>query len=154
MRGLYPCGTPWGGWCGKCYANRKKRANYRGHAAYVTPARPYVPPIWEVRQMQRPSQGDEGAGVPNMGTLLAACPRLWAMLTDSKWDDGAKRVRSTMLIVPDAGLMKVCLIDKATMRNAWAVGDTLEAAIEALEESLELGTTSWRAVEGEGRRKR
>lgn len=143
------------GWCGLCYANVRCRSNYRGHKGYRRPRAPYVCREWE-KVLKKPSGSGSAAspvGVPGRGDALASLPLLWAHLTDSSWDDGTARQRSTLTVFCDGGLWKVCLNDREGGRSAFQSGETLEAALEATEHGLEADSLPWRAFTGAGKRK-
>lgn len=101
--------------------------------------------------MQRPKgigPNGETVGCPAKGDAMANRPFLWAMLTDDKWEDGSRRERASILLLCDGGVAKVWLNDRATSRTAWATGETLDGALDQMEEQLATDSVSWRAVDG------
>lgn len=139
------------GWCGQCYENKRGRANHKGHWGYRRPRKPWVPRCWEMRDMKRPEKagGADGAeGEPGKGDAFAHLPSLWEMLTATKYEDGSKRVRMTLLVLFDGPTVKLWANDRTEDRSAWAAGGTLEEALEALDRQIEEGTVSWRAGDG------
>jgi len=96
--------------------------------------------------MKRPDSptGPHGAEMtPAKGTLFSQLPRVWEMFTDSKYDDGTKRKRSTLLFVADGAAAKVCICDGDLNRQAWVSAETWEQALSVLEDKLEAGTVTW-----------
>jgi hypothetical protein len=85
-----------------------------------------------------------GATVPDKGALLDGLPTVWAMLTDDLWDDGTPRVRATMLVIADGAVVKLWLNDKENGRSCWVSGESLEHALNALEDALYGGSAAWR----------
>lgn len=143
------------GECLRCYENVKGRANHRGHYGYRP--RPALPILkqWEEAEMKRPkSTGPDGvAGVPARGQMLSRLDQLFSYLTEDKWEDGAQRQRASILIIADGPLFKCWLNDRATDRTAWSSGETLEAAMEQMEEFLLTDSTPWRTSEGSRKKK-
>lgn len=144
--------TKWGrcgNTCPYCYENRTKRANHKHHKWYTNPPTPFVVTPWEFLNVQRPQQqaGAVGAEKPLPGAFLSDFPNVWAYLTDSKWDDGSKRERATILVIADGGVMKLWLGDKACKRSCWVTGESLEQAFTVLEEQLATSSCAWRPMD-------
>lgn len=57
----------------------------------------------------------------------------------------ATRITSTVLLMADDGVFKVCLSDRETDQVCWASAETWEGVWEALERSLANGSACWRA---------
>ncbi len=96
--------------------------------------------------MKRPdkvSGGNGDPGVPMKGELFSHLPLIWEMMTASRYDDGTKRHRSTILLVADGEAAKICFLDGDIGRQAWSTGETFEQALATLEEQLERGSVSW-----------
>ena len=83
------------------------------------------------------------SGTPGKGDLLSLTPRVCEVLFDDKYEDGKPRKRGSLLIFADGPVMKALLLDKDVGEQLWSVGETLEAAIMAMEESLETGSAAW-----------
>ncbi len=105
--------------------------------------------------MKRPTAAETSAegSAPAKGDLFLLTPLLWEMLTTDKWEDGAKRERSSILLVCDGGTAKVWLNDKATGRTAWASGESFDAALLSLEQAIETNSVPWRRADGNRFRK-
>jgi len=71
-------------------------------------------------------------------------PRLWEMLTETKYEDGSPRKPATITFFVDEGCVKVCLNDRDQSLAAFASGDTLDAALRCLEAGLEADSLEWR----------
>jgi len=139
--------------CPYCYANRKKRANYKNHRWYTHPRTPFVVTPWEFMNVQKPQTpaGAIGAEKPLTGAFLSDYPTVWTFLTDSKWDDGSRRERATILIIADGGVIKLWMGDKACNRSCWVTGESLEQAFTILEEQLSTSSCAWRPMENNQR---
>lgn len=148
--GFYGCPQDGAQWCGHCYENCKKGSNHKGHWGYHAPRPLPRYKHWEIAEMKRPKPtGADGvAGTPAPGDLFSGCPELWSHMTEDKWEDGGARQRASLLIVCDGPLVKCWLNDRATSRTAWSSGETVEAAVQQMEEQLQTGTTPWRTEEG------
>lgn len=134
------------GWCGSCYTNAKGKTNIKGHWRFRKVRKPYVLKPWERKEMKRPEEqagADAQGAAPPRGDLFAMNPLVYEMLTASKYDDGTRRKRSTVLLVADGGTAKICIVDGDANRQAWVTGDTWEQAIATLEEQLELNRVNW-----------
>jgi hypothetical protein len=143
------------GWCGACYTNARSRTNIRGHYGYRKPHVHRELKPWE-RDMKKPERSPDGAvgsGAPGKGSFFSTRPCIWGYLTDDKWDDGSKRERASILFVADGPTAKVWLNDRATARSAWATGETLDEALDQLEEMLATDAAPWRATDGTRKKK-
>jgi hypothetical protein len=78
------------------------------------------------------------------GGILGQCPVVTEYLTSTVWDDGTPRERSTLIVVIEAGMLKVCLSDKATGRSLWRSGSSLEEVIQGMEEVIVFQQADWR----------
>jgi len=137
-------------WCGKCYANGRRKANYPGHRGYQQPSRPYVEPWWEMLKRAKAASNDQASKVgvaPR--SEFDGYPNLWDFLTQAVWpEDGKKRTPGTMMVMVDDGLLKVMLNDKDQSRVAFSVVDASEGILEHAEAMLVSTNTDWRASRG------
>jgi len=135
--------------CPYCIENATGRTNHKNHHGYRKPPNPYTVTPWEITEMQKPqtTAGAIGAEKPLAGAFLSDYPTVWSYLTDSKWDDGSRRERATILIVADGGVVKLWLGDKACNRSCWTTGESLEQAFTILEEQLSTSSAAWRPME-------
>lgn len=134
------------GWCGECYSNGRGRSNYDGHVAYRRPRKARELRWWEMA-MKKPNVVGGiplGAVVPDKGNLLDGLPTVWSMLTEDAWEDGSARLRSTLLMMCDGAAFKLWLNDKALERSCWVSGESLEHALNALEDLLYTDSAGWR----------
>jgi len=72
-------------------------------------------------------------------------PALCSHLFDNKYDDGTPRVTSTLMILAELGVLKVCLNDRDAERSAWVSGRGVDEALDALEVGLVEDRLDWRA---------
>jgi hypothetical protein len=95
-----------------------------------------------------------GGGLPARGDCLSQLDTLFSYLTDELWDDGSSRERSTMMTFADGVQWKVWFNDRAMGRTCWMTGETIEAALIALDQALADDSVSWKAeVKRTGRSK-
>lgn len=80
--------------------------------------------------------------------LLASYPNVLEYMSASRYDDGALRQTSTMVLCVDQGALKACLNDRDRARSLWASGASLEDVLRDLEEDLSSGTGAWRSYAG------
>jgi hypothetical protein len=71
-------------------------------------------------------------------------PCLYAHLTDEKWDDGARRLTSTLFFFCEGGYFKVCLNDRAEKQVAFVSGLSWAECLDTLERDLEADLLEWR----------
>lgn len=148
-REVYGCtrgpSPPWQ-WCGGCYANGRKRANYKGCLHYRAPPKPrYID--WST-SMKRPTVK---AAIP--GDRSWSCPDPWfskdypllaAGLCDPFWDDGKARVVWTLKFTYGAGSCSVVLNDPGAKLVLFTTGVSLVEALGLIEEALLADTAGWR----------
>lgn len=77
-------------------------------------------------------------------------PAIHEYLTVAPGDSGNAAKTATLTIFSEAGMFKICLNDRAEGYSAFASGETVTEALEALEGQLSSGNTDWR----EAKRKR
>jgi hypothetical protein len=88
--------------------------------------------------------GSKSGATPDTGVVGTRFPALGEYLTLDRWDDDSDRRTSTLLLFCEAGRWTACLNDRECGRSAWASGETPEAALEALEDSLANDCAAWR----------
>lgn len=71
-------------------------------------------------------------------------PTLWEYLTETTFVGGGPRLVSSLLAFTDGPDWKLCLNDREEQRSAWAAGETVLLALEALEYGLQSNCLSWR----------
>lgn len=71
-------------------------------------------------------------------------PQVYSHLVEEVWDDGGKRVTSTLLLLAEDGWIKGCLNDRDAKRTAWVAGRSVEAVLDAFEKKLTDGGMEWR----------
>jgi len=141
--------------CLICYSNYRKRSNTRGHYGHRPRRKPYVPRSWETVVKKPDSSVPNGTELttPIVGAIFASHSAIWEMMTCDKWDDGTPRERATLLVLCDGGILKLWLNDRALSRAAWISGDSLEAAMEALDHGIAEDSLPWRPQASTKRKK-
>lgn len=98
--------------------------------------------------MKKPTGGPGATGgtvgVDLLKEEAVRWPHLITYLSDSKWDDGAPRETSTLMLLVEDGCLKACLNDRAMQRSLWVAAGGLVAALDVLEGHLEEGSGEWR----------
>jgi len=94
-----------------------------------------------------------GGGEATPGSFGVKHPRLWEMLTETKYEDGSPRKTATITFFIDEGCVKVCLNDRDQSLAAFCSGDTLDAALRALEAGLEAESLEWRRSQMSSKKK-
>jgi len=72
-------------------------------------------------------------------------PALCSHLFDLKYEDGAPRQTSTLMLLAEQGVAKACLNDREAERSAWVSGRSFTEALDALEAGLVEDRLDWRA---------
>lgn len=134
-------------WCGHCYEYRKGRKTVScwGKA----PANRKVADMSIKRPIDPTSEESVDLGRMSPETdFERMIPTIWEWLTAGTYDDGTTRIPSTLLIMSEAGRVKVCLNDRANSRSTWKSGITLDSALTGLDEALRGDSCEWRASQG------
>ena len=71
-------------------------------------------------------------------------PTLWDYLTQTKWKDGEAREVSTLMVIPEGGVFKGMLRDRAMGVVCWVASPTLSGLFEVLEAALNDPHHEWR----------
>jgi len=134
------------GWCPLCYSGARGRGAYRGHAGF----RVIRPKRLETYEMALRRSASASSGVPagHVGadpSWSSRWPVLASHLFDATFEDGTPRVTSTLMVLAELGVVKVCLNDREEARSAWVSGRTVDEALEALENGLAADSVDWRA---------
>lgn len=102
---------------------------------------------YEWMGLKRPEPLSGNGGVPASaaeGMLPKSYPTLFAMLSDSSYEDGSARQTATLLMFVEGGTVKLCLNDRDNGRTAWAAATSLENAMKSLEGRLVKDQVEWR----------
>jgi hypothetical protein len=97
-----------------------------------------------LRKVQRPSAGDVGALCASDPQWVQDLPALHEYLCSTVGPDGAPRRTSTLTLFAESGSWKCFLNDRAENCTLCASGDTVDAALCALEVMLEGERVPWR----------
>lgn len=118
---------------------------------------------WEGRfpymsKLSKPNVGDQGEASPGGPTapcpwLAKAAPTVWEYLVEATWGDATSRKTSTLMIVPEDGVLKVGLHERNFDLWLWATGETLQAAVRGLETRLTGSRVDWRPSKQQGGKK-
>lgn len=92
--------------------------------------------------------GATGVNAADCPMLKKRCPTVLQYLTSLAWPDGQPRDVGSLVVFARDGLWSVALGDKETDLQLWGGGDTLEAALIALESNLKLPRPDWRKKKG------
>lgn len=144
-------------WCGLCYANRRGRANYKGHWGY-RPLRRIT--RFEMAQFLR-DRGrveDPSAGDPEWVDLEmdSRYPCLREYLGVTQWADGTARKTSTLFVFADGTCLKGMVKDRDRNKVAFFTAETWEELLDRIERALLSGSADWRVdrqATGRGRTK-
>jgi len=105
-----------------------------------------------VSRFIRPGVERKVAGVGQFAardaTMEEYFPALCEYLTATVVGETSQRRTATLLLFAEDGLFKVALNDRQEAMSAWASGQTVQEALEALEASLQAGEASWRRSAG------
>jgi len=96
------------------------------------------------KPMNKTADLPEGVACADAG-WVAKWPAVTSHLFDLKYDDGTPRATSTLMILGEHGVVKVCLNDREEARSAWVSGRAVDEALEALEAGLVADSLDWRA---------
>lgn len=144
------CG--WGCRCGSCDGCRTD-GWFRWSKRFSDP-RPHRQPITVVsneESMKRVNPGDQfkRTDPPIDDKLLASdFPTLLEYLTAVRYDDGAVRQTSTLLLFIDAGALKCCINDRDNNRSAFVTATDIMGILFNLEDGLANNTLDWRGKRG------
>jgi hypothetical protein len=132
-------------WCALCYANARRRANYRGHYLYRSPKkkRRYEVGKFASKKDAKPA-GEGGSSNWVVGRFEELYPAIHEYLSLDRHDDGKKRETATMLVLCDSGMLKAWFNDRDNQRAAWVGATNLEGLFLALEDGLQCDTLEWR----------
>lgn len=93
-------------------------------------------------------KGESSAGSDKAGHndpwLEKLAPVVADFLLTARWDDGKERETSSLTIVVQDGLWKLCLSDRDASKKLWASGETLTKALKNLEERVTDPKPDWR----------
>lgn len=105
-----------------------------------------------VRKPVEPGPGEDQVLLTPDDLLMQQYPAMLEYLTLGVWGDGSARERSTLLVLWEEGVWKVCLNDRACGRSLWASGATCNDALEALEARLTDPAADWRKARPRGKK--
>jgi len=94
----------------------------------------------------------KGKFIPPPCALLASRPRLAEYVADAAWEDGTPREVCTLTLSWSQGAPQVSLNDKEEGRSITSTGETIEAALDALEGLLATPSRPWRYWQAKKRR--
>lgn len=109
--------------------------------------------------MKRPDtpipQGGADGGIPRDPAFRRDYPQLWEHLTAVRWEDGASRETSTLMVFVEGTMWKVQLRDRALQRALWRAGDSLDDCLTEIEGALSQASCGdWRPFQGQSPSKR
>lgn len=81
---------------------------------------------------------------PDDADMQKRFPNVFEYLVADTYPDGQVRQRSTVMLIVDADMVKLCLNDKDNGQSLWVSGTSLANALKALEAAVTCPTTVWR----------
>jgi hypothetical protein len=145
------------GWCGKCYANRRGRANYAGHFLYRVPVRKDGR---QCAKLKIPSKGSlrSSPSVPTSleSVFLSDYKEVQVFLCSVSAEGTLQRAPGSLLLFVEGGKWKAKLKDKEEQLYCFVSADGLDELLGSIEAGLEGGTLDWRVeteYDGKGKRK-
>lgn len=142
-----PCQAtgPSGRGCLYCYANGRKRSNYRGHFGF-RPANPIPKAKW-TDYMKSPGKPDPSGKYkwtcPD-AEFFKALPLLAEGMCDAMWDTGKPREPWTLKCRFDADSVVITLNDPGLKLVCFTSAPSLWGGLELIEAALVAGTLSWK----------
>lgn len=76
--------------------------------------------------------------------LLKDLPAIVEYLSMETWPDGTDRERSSLLVIVESRMIKVCLTDRANSRSLWRANVSLEECLLGIEAALQNNDGDWR----------
>lgn len=136
--------------CPRCYSNKRKRSNFKGHLGYRE--RPKA----KEEDVKKPPKKPEAQKPPEAPINPEAAreferrfPNLYSYLFDTKWEDGTPRITSTITFFVERGILKVVLNDNDQWRSAFKSAPSLLEGLDMLEEGLLDESLDWRPKRGQ-----
>jgi len=71
-------------------------------------------------------------------------PRLFAHMSETRWDDGKPRKTTTLLVFVENGKWKAHVNDRDGKRGFWVTADAWEELLLAADGAIESLSTEWR----------
>lgn len=97
-----------------------------------------------LKDLLGPVAGSGAGGAARDPVLEEKMPCLHMLLCAVKHDDGSKRDPAMLTVVTEQGMWKAGIKEKTLNASLWRSGETLQMALQALENALSEGTADWR----------
>lgn len=81
---------------------------------------------------------------PNDAELEKRYPTVWQYLVADSYPDGQVRQRSTIMLITEGDVVKLCLNDRDNNQSLWVTGSSLGATLKALEAAVTSEVAPWR----------
>lgn len=98
--------------------------------------------------LKKPTEGAKTRSGSKM-VLDADQKKRWPALTEymstTTWPDGTARQTSTLLLIVEEDVAKICLNDRDADRSCWMAGTSFLALLDGLEAALAKDMVEWRA---------
>lgn len=96
--------------------------------------------------LKRAAKEKEQAGLPMAEdrAFKEQYPTLYDFLTQTAWEDGARRKCGTLMILAEGGRWKGWVHDQDGKRSAWITSGTVADVFGELNAQLEDDTVAWR----------
>jgi hypothetical protein len=85
-----------------------------------------------------------GSGICTTDSLGIQFPALLEELTLTEWGPDEPRTTSTLLLFGEEGLLKACLHDRDSGKQAFVTGVSLSAVLASVEQGLRMEDLDWR----------
>lgn len=107
--------------------------------------------LMALRRPSSPSKDSKVLNRPVDPAFEQDFPTLSAYLGDDTWEDGAPRLRSTLILFAEDDLFKMCLTDKDSDMTLWVASKTMFGLLGAMEARLNDPEAEWRKRKGPGK---
>ncbi len=98
-----------------------------------------------------PVVGEAKSPIP--ACMLTRAPVLGAYMTADAWPNGVVREHSSLIILVQDGMFKVCLSDKSTNMSLWSSCKSFDEVLEAVECRLTDESPDWRKQRPYGKKR-
>lgn len=100
--------------------------------------------ITYLREVAVSTRDGRGAAIAAPSSMASQYPALCEHMTAVAFPSGNERELSTLTIIVEDGRVKACCNDKANRQSIWRSGDSIAAALEALEAAVADDRSEWR----------
>jgi len=109
--------------------------------------------MFEMKRYQLETQKTRGKWVGSKDPLVKDRPTINQLCTDTQWDDGGQRLPCTLKIRFGDGQASVTISDENIEASITTTAETVQEALQLLEEALAASKVAWRPWPAEFKRK-